>query len=745
MGATKLLAAGLAVAGLLGPASLAPAAASVTAAWSVVPSSDAMAPQGRLAGVSCVSATACVAVGRAVNRAGGEVALAERWNGAKWEIQDVPRPAGAQITSLSAVSCTSATACTAVGYYNAGGNTDLTLVERWNGTVWAIQPSPSPAAVSYLLGVSCTSATACTAVGAYQQIPALLTLAERWNGTRWAVQPTPTPAGYGTLSAVSCASATACTAVGSSSRGSLNSETVAEHWNGARWAVQPTPRPTTAMVLSGVSCPSVTVCVAVGSSTAPGAEGTLAERWDGTRWAVIRTPGPAGFDSLSGVSCTSASACTAVGYDTGVQSSTEATLAEAWNGTRWAVQHTPGPDHGQYMWLSGVSCGSAAACIAVGYNGTAAGITLTEARSGVGWVIRRSRSPMGALDSRLAGISCTSATACIAVGEVDDAPYVGPRPLAERWDGIRWAADPIASVPGALRDSVGSTSLSAVSCTSARACMAVGSYAAPGGTSGFAHGLAERWNGTKWIMQPIASPRRFRGSALSGVSCVSATACTAVGSYLTRTKRVHWLVLTERWNGRKWAVEAAPKFPAGSIAGVSCTSPTACTLVGSYDIGDNVLTLAERWNGARWIVQPTPDPAGSSQSALTGVSCASVTSCTAVGYASGTKSGIVDATLAERWNGTNWAIQPTPNPAGPVSELTGVSCASATSCTAAGDWLLAEAWTGSRWVIQRTATPAGELSGDFSGVSCLPAGSCTAIGRYQNANLYGNILVERRS
>jgi hypothetical protein len=45
----------------------------------------------------------------------------------------------------------------------------------------------------------------------------------------------------------------------------------------------------------------------------------------------------------------------------------------------------------------------------------------------------------------------------------------------------------------------------------------------------------------------------------------------------------------------------------------------------------------------------------------------------------------VDHTVALHWNGTEWAIQPTPLlPGRPY--LTGVSCRSATTCTAVGRW-----------------------------------------------------------
>jgi hypothetical protein len=175
------------------------------------------------------------------------------------------------------------------------------------------------------------------------------------------------------------------------------------------------------------------------------------------------------------------------------------------------------------------------------------------------------------------------------------------------------------------------------------------------------------------------------------VSCTAATACTAVGDYLNSSNTD--LTLAERWNGSSWAIQPTPN-PAGAegsvLSGVSCTAATACTAVGYYDnssFGNPALTLAERWNGSSWTIQPTPNPAGATQSVLSGVSCTAATSCTAVGYYA-TSSGGDDLTLAEHWNGTRWAIQPTPTPAGArLSYLNGVSCTAATTCTAVGAYI----------------------------------------------------------
>jgi hypothetical protein len=85
--------------------------------------------------------------------------------------------------------------------------------------------------------------------------------------------------------------------------------------------------------LLAVSCPARRVCVAVGI-TDLNQPTLLAERWNGRRWSLTHPALPAGatLGGLTGVSCSSARACMAVGYDSG------GPLAERSNGRSWTVQ-----------------------------------------------------------------------------------------------------------------------------------------------------------------------------------------------------------------------------------------------------------------------------------------------------------------------------------------------------------------------------------------------------------------------
>jgi len=236
--------------------------------WVVQPTTP---PTGSTYGeLTAVSVNPGTAVGFYYPTTGPEATLAERWNGKQWVIQKTPNPTRSLSTVLNAVSCTSSgAACTAVGFYYNTANTTLSVAEHWNGKAWVIQKSMNPKGAFYseLYGVSCSSGTACTAVGYFVTSSPLVALAERWNGKTWALESTPTGVSDPWLTGVSCSSATACTAVGFGD--DSPSVTLAEQWNGNtnKWAVQTTPNQgSNGTVLSGVSCLSATECIAAGSS-----------------------------------------------------------------------------------------------------------------------------------------------------------------------------------------------------------------------------------------------------------------------------------------------------------------------------------------------------------------------------------------------------------------------------------------------------------------------------------------------
>jgi hypothetical protein len=352
------------------------------AAWAL--QSTAKPPESigsDLYGVTCTSTTNCVSVGK-VNTSGKT--LAEQWNGTEWKVQSTPNPTGyfgLKGGNLRGASCSSSTACTAVGYYRNESGIEVSLAERWNGTEWAIQEMPNPIAAnaySNPYSVSCISSTFCMASGTYEHLEEstakLYPFTELWNGSEWKVQEPPIPSGAKhttILSGVSCVSSTFCIANGSYVNSSGTTVPLAEKWNGTEWTIQTTSSPASA-TYSGttrVTCRSTTECDLVGAYATSAHPQVMpyAERWNGTEWKVQETPLPSGAKAgtLAEVSCASATECIAVG-DYQSSGGVLLPLAERWNGTEWKTQEPPNPSGAEKAVLFGISCSGVEICTAVG-------------------------------------------------------------------------------------------------------------------------------------------------------------------------------------------------------------------------------------------------------------------------------------------------------------------------------------------------------------------------------------------
>ncbi|MGA3221637.1 MAG: hypothetical protein ABSE77_21655, partial [Acidimicrobiales bacterium] len=177
----------------------------------------------------------------------------------------MPSPDTGYIDGLLQVSCTSPSACTAVGDSRPRFGFDRTLVETWDGKAWSVVASPDASTSTNVLDdVSCPSAAQCVAVGTFFNGSEFQLLSMSWDGTSWSLLPNPGLHADGT--GVSCSSATDCTEIGAS--GLVNS------WDGKTWTLVPTPAaPGPTHRLNAISCVPGSVCVAVGDYT----EGTVAQ------------------------------------------------------------------------------------------------------------------------------------------------------------------------------------------------------------------------------------------------------------------------------------------------------------------------------------------------------------------------------------------------------------------------------------------------------------------------------------
>ncbi len=485
-------------------------------------------------------------------------------------------------------------------------------------------------------------------------------------------------------------------------------------------------------------------------------------------WSVSPAPTPqAPNGQYDAVSCGSATRCEAIGLYYAPTGTTGLIAAGTTGGGTWSAQTLPAIG-GTSPIPDGISCfstGSASiGCVAIvrPSGGTEVGLAF----NGTSWSKMASSPPV----SGGAVLSCTAANACMVISGAS----------AERWNGSTWSA------AGAVSSPSGLVSVDAVTCTGPSACIAVGYAEATG------RFYAAKWNGlTTWAPTQLPVPAGALGAYFDSVACATASTCTAVGNYQDHRGRTltiadgmsgsTWKVqatpnpagggygsldevscapagpctavgsggaFVERLVGGTWTLSGAPPAPPGYdalITGLSCASTTVCMFAG-YDDQGTQRTLAESWNGSSWALQTTPNPAGATDSQFDAVSCAGLPAngCMVVGNYLAADDSVLP--LAETWNGSAWAIHsPTISGASDVV-LTGVSCPASNSCEVVGFGTdangnakpVAASWNGASWTTQSPSIPAGSISPIPSGVSCTAANACTAVGSYLNAG--GQVL-----
>jgi hypothetical protein len=307
-------------------------------------------------------------------------------------------------------------------------------------------------------------------------------------------------------------------------------------------------------------------------------------------------------------------------------------------------------------------------------------------------------------------VSCATESECIAVGDADHT-----WPIGERWDGTKWIYN---------STGLGEEALTDVSCGPSAPCLALP-----------ASGLnAVRWNGSAWSSAAASTPAEATSPVLRGISCTASSFCIAVGTYSLAGGKTR--TLAESWNGSAWTILTTPFEEGGvnELNAVSCTSSISCTAIGRK--GGKAIALG--WNGSAWSALAAPKEASS---ASADISCTAANACTTV---------IGGTAKVERWNGTEWASATVPTPGdGDTPRLFAVSCASASVCTAVGDYTrglgqgtLAESWDGSAWSVQGTPDAEAQTAGFYS-LSCNPSNRCTAVGFLRYEENDSETLAER--
>lgn len=176
---------------------------------------------GQLEGISCASASVCVATGVVAEGSptvGRTLVLRSTNAGTNWSRVASPNNPGLVHNQLKKVSCKAGT-CTAVGAGPNSSGVVKTLILRSNnaGATWSRKSSPNSGSQdNVLVGVSCSASDFCTSVG-YKKVGGNtqpLALRTTNSGATWSIQNTPAVAPEGTAWSISCATDARCAAVG---------------------------------------------------------------------------------------------------------------------------------------------------------------------------------------------------------------------------------------------------------------------------------------------------------------------------------------------------------------------------------------------------------------------------------------------------------------------------------------------------------------------------------------------------
>ncbi len=314
--------------------------------------------------------------------------------------------------------------------------------------------------------------------------------------------------------------------------------------------------------------------------------------------------------------------------------------------------------------------------------------------------------------TQLDAVTCASNTDCWAVGGVSTGPTAtsgeGPATtLAIHWDGTSWSR---AATPSPVYGNGTEDVLDAIACPASNDCWAGGWQGAGAGTNGV--GLLLHWNGYKWAVAELASLMQ-RAGAIVSVACVSASECWAAGE------------------GR--SPSDGPLYQTGPVASL-------------LRYGKLKGRLA--WRPAADTHQlPTTAVIRDLGCAPQSSQCWMVGTIPVAGYPGGGKQPSADTFAASYVPGRGWTQTPTPSPpsdsAGPVDQLTSVTCTIATSCWAVGDNpsdaanlsgaganVLAYHWNGHTWSSAPTPAPSAALSAGFEprSVACLTSSDCWLVG-----------------
>jgi hypothetical protein len=189
-------------------------------------------------------------------------------------------------------------------------------------------------------------------------------------------------------------------------------------------------------------------------------------------------------------------------------------------------------------------------------------------------------------------------------------------------------------------------------------------------------------SGSGWTATTLPEPTGdTSGVNLDSVSCISAQRCVAVGS----PSGFGGGPVIETYSAGTWTAEAPlPSGAFGNLQSVDCASVSSCVAVGSGNSSsaNGIQSWVETLAGASWSATFLPPASGATYGELRGISCSTSTSCTAVGSWFPGFGGDGDPLVATLSSGTWHESTVAPSGGAEFANLNSVGCIANGACDA---------------------------------------------------------------
>lgn len=651
-----------------------------------------------LTALSCSDATDCTAVGTA-DAEGSEEAVVDAEVGGTWQPPKVVATPylDTQDSQMNFVSCSSTSNCVAIGsYLPQGAQWDVPFyITESSGTWSSATTLPLPSDMVFgtyapVTAFTCSSATACMVVGQYQQSGGAALYVEPFSsGTFGSPTGVSFPEGetYANVDSLWCADASDCVGVGDTGDSSVNHGLALTEASGT-WSDAATDANTTSTQLNYVTCTDTSDCTTFGTIQISGVQTVVQYTESSGVWSEGAT-GSAG--QLGGASCVSSTCVLGL---TGFDGYTHAGVA-SFDGTSFSDPVTFALPSNVFVALQGAfvdaTCPSSTTCEVLGYfdnqhNQYQAYVETYVSGVATGATVLSITEPKDYGNSYVGSISCASVGNCALV-------FMGQgygQSLDVEVDGT-WQA------PTALANGV---QIDSVSCVTGLWCEAVGTdqEAVLIGDTYYPAGIAMTYSASSWSSWSAVT----NTASLSSVSCWSEFNCEAVGSgYQSNEEHAVGVELDAgAWQSTSFVTipsSANPQFT--WFNGVSCISSGSCLAVGGYEDLDVWRPITASSSGGTWSEASFDGglPANGWTPVFVpqfdAVNCVDSSDCVLTGVYTD-KDGVAQPMEAEgtiTTTGFTGQALTTPYPAGssPTSEWSidgGIGCMSASNCMLVGSY-----------------------------------------------------------